>query len=62
MATPSASGDGTNEEHGQILEAIKAGNADLAEQLANQHIINAYENILKNGLHEVYDTKPDKEE
>ena len=58
----SARGPKSNEEHGQILEAIKAGNADLAEQLANQHIINAYENILKNGLHEVYDTKPDKKE
>ena len=43
-----------NEEHEQIMEAIKAGNADLAEQLAHQHMINAYENMVKNGLNEAY--------
>lgn len=47
-------GPKSNEEHEQILEAIKAGNADLAEKLANQHIINAYENMVKNGLHEIF--------
>ena len=36
------------------MEAIKAGNADLAEQLANEHMINAYENMVKSGLHEAY--------
>ena len=30
-------GPKSNEEHEQIMEAIKAGNADLAEQLAHQH-------------------------
>lgn len=44
----------SNSEHEQIMEAIKAGNADLAEQLANRHMINAYENMVKNGLHEIY--------
>ena len=44
----------SNREHEQIMEAIKAGNADLAEQLANRHMINAYENMVKNGLHEIY--------
>ncbi len=47
-------GPKSNEEHEQILEAIKAGDADLAEKLANQHIINAYENMVKNGLHEMF--------
>lgn len=47
-------GPKSNEEHEQILEAIKAKDADLAEKLANQHIINAYENMVKNGLNEAY--------
>lgn len=50
-------GTKSNEEHEQIMEAIKAGNADLAESLANKHMINAYENMVKNGLHEVYHGK-----
>ena len=48
------SGPKSNEEHEQIMEAIKAGNADLAEQLAHQHMINAYDNMVKNGLNEAY--------
>ncbi len=44
----------SNEEHAQIMEAIKAGDADRAEQLANRHILNAYENMKKNGLQEAY--------
>ena len=47
-------GPKSNEEHEQIMEAIKAGNADLAEQLAHQHMINAYDNMVKNGLNEAY--------
>ncbi len=47
-------GPQSNAEHEQILEAIKAGNADLAEQLANRHMINAYGNMVENGLHEAY--------
>ena len=39
------------------MEAIKAGNADLAEQLAHQHMINAYKNMVQNGLHEAYEKK-----
>ena len=53
-------GPKSNEEHEQIMEAIKAGNADLAEQLANRHMINAYENMVKNGLHEIYGKKSSK--
>lgn len=47
-------GPQSNEEHKAICEAIKEKNADLAEKLAHQHMINAYENMVKNGLHEVY--------
>ncbi|MDE7252327.1 MAG: GntR family transcriptional regulator [Acetatifactor sp.] len=47
-------GPKSNEEHEQIMEAIKAGDADLAEKLANQHMINAYENMVQSGLHEAY--------
>jgi DNA-binding GntR family transcriptional regulator len=47
-------GPKSNEEHSQILEAIKAKDADLAEKLANRHMINAYENMVKCGLHEAY--------
>lgn len=47
-------GPKSNEEHEQIMEAIKAKDADRAEKLANMHMINAYENMVKNGLHEAY--------
>lgn len=47
-------GPKSNEEHEGILEAIKAKDADLAERLANQHMINAYENMVNNGLHEIF--------
>ena len=50
-------GPKSNEEHEQIMEAIKAGDADLAERLANQHMINAYENMVQSGLHEAYRKK-----
>lgn len=45
----------SNEEHAKIMEAIKDGNAGQAEKLANQHMINAYENMVKSGLHEAYE-------
>lgn len=54
-------GPKSNEEHEQIMEAIKSGNADLAEQLANRHMINAYENMVQNGLYEVYGKDEEKE-
>lgn len=44
----------SNEEHRKIMEAIKNHDADNAEKLAHQHVINAYENMVKNGLYEVY--------
>ena len=47
-------GTKSNEEHELIMEAIKAKDAEKAEMLANRHMINAYENMVQNGLHEVY--------
>lgn len=47
-------GRASNDEHRQIMEAIKVGDADKAEQLANRHMINAYDNMVKNGLYEIY--------
>ena len=41
-------------EHRMLMEAIKAKNADEAERLANIHIVNAYANMVKNGLYEDY--------
>jgi len=55
-------GPKSNEEHEQILEAIRAGDADKAEKLANQHMINAYENMVKNGLWEAYHSEERKEQ
>ena len=37
------------------MEAIKEKNPDKAEELANQHMINAYENMVDKGLLEMYD-------
>ncbi len=45
----------SNDEHRQIMEAIKAKDKDRAEILAHEHIVNAYDNMVKNGLYEIYD-------
>lgn len=42
----------SNEEHRLIMEAIKAKKADEAERYATQHMINAFDNIVKHGLYE----------
>ena len=47
-------GPKSNEEHEEILQAIKAGDGERAEQLANRHMINAYDNMVKNGMLEAY--------
>ena len=47
----------SNEEHEQIMEAIKAKDGDRAEALANAHMINAYNNMVKNGLNEAFGEK-----
>ena len=48
-------GTKSNEEHEQIMEAIKAGDADRAQALANAHMINAYNNMVQNGLREAFE-------
>ena len=45
----------STKEHREIMEAIKAGDADRAEEAANLHIVNAYDNMIKNGLKEIYE-------
>ena len=44
----------SNKEHRAIMEAIRAGKADLAERLANEHMKKAYDNMVKNGLYDIY--------
>ncbi len=44
----------SNREHRAIMEAIKAQKGDLAERLADEHMKNAYDNMVKNGLFEIY--------
>lgn len=50
-------GKESNDEHRQIMEAIKEKDKDRAEALANAHMINAYDNMVKNGLYAIYDTE-----
>lgn len=45
----------SNEEHKLIMEAIKENKPDEAEKLANQHLVNAYKNLAKNGLENIYE-------
>ena len=47
-------GTASNKEHRSIMEAIRAGNADLAERLASEHMKNAYANMVSNGLYDLY--------
>ena len=39
----------SNEEHRKIVEALKQHDADLAEKLANQHIMSTIENMDRYG-------------
>lgn len=47
-------GIASNDEHRQIMEAIKAKDGAEAERLATQHMINAYDNMVKNGLYDIF--------
>lgn len=47
-------GIASNEEHKLIMEAIKNKNPDEAEQAATVHMNNAYDNMVKNGLYDIY--------
>ena len=44
----------SNEEHRAIMEAIKSHDLKQAEKLANLHINNAYQNMVENGLYNLY--------
>ena len=55
-------GIASNNEHRQIMEAIKAGNADEAERLATLHMNNAYNNMVKNGLYDIYKNEEQEKE
>lgn len=57
-----ARGEASNHEHRLIMEAIKAKDAAKAEELANKHILNAYENMVKNGLDEIFSKQESVEE
>lgn len=47
----------SNDEHRQIMEAIKAKDGGRAEELAHEHMTNAYDNMVKNGLYHIYPTE-----
>ena len=53
-------GIASNEEHRQIMEAIRAGKPEEAERLATCHMNNAYDNMVKNGLHELLESEDAK--
>lgn len=48
-------GIASNEEHKKIMEAIKEGNPGEAERLATCHMDNAYDNMVKNGLYDMFE-------
>ena len=52
----------STKEHEMIFEAIKNKQPQEAERLANLHIINAYKNMVQNGLYEVYGQEAPKED
>lgn len=47
----------SNNEHRMIMEAIKEKDAKKAQELANMHMINAYENMIKNGFFDDYENE-----
>lgn len=46
----------SNAEHRAIMEAIRSNDPDRAEELAATHMKNAYTNMVKNGLYDLYKT------
>ena len=42
------------------MEAIKANDQEKAEKFAHQHMINAYDNMVKNGLYDIYKDEKDE--
>ncbi len=59
LATPERA-IASNLEHRGILEAIKANDPEAAEERAAQHMKNAYANMVKNGLYDLYQTDADQ--
>ena len=53
-------GTASNQEHELIMEAIREKDGNMAEKLANCHMINAYDNMVKNGLTEAYQNQKDE--
>ena len=47
-------GMASNEEHRRIMEAIKSGKPDDAEKFATLHMENAYDNMVKSGLNNIF--------
>ncbi len=45
-------GKTSNDEHRMIMEAIRDKDADRAEKLANEHMINAFRNMVESGIYE----------
>lgn len=45
----------SNNEHRMIMEAIRDKDANKAENLANMHMINAFENMVKSGIYQNYE-------
>ena len=50
----------TDFEYENQVEALRNGNAELAEQLANEHMINTIKNISDKGLKNILDEQEDK--
>ncbi len=48
-------GKASNDEHRAIMEAIRDKKPDEAEQIANMHMLSAYDNMVKNGLLEMFE-------
>lgn len=51
----------SNQEHEAIVEAIKAGDEDLAEKIANEHMLHTIQNITDKGLDNILKVHPDTE-
>lgn len=49
----------SNDEHRLIMEAIRDKDADRAEELADMHMINAFENMVKSGIYQAFEKEAD---
>ena len=51
----------SNKEHRAIMEAIRNKDAELAEKAADEHMKSAYDNMVRNGLYDLYNTEDEGE-